>query len=565
MSSIAMIDYQPELAIPWGALNCTRFCWHTREVYTDIYHHGDTTSGSLEELYWFLDDMLWDDCTLYPAYVVGYVVTERQDSETTGAPAMCVEHAVEDVRDTATPVDEVIFETMGTIMFQDESRKRAAYIRDTGRPITVIDFYPKGVHCLASVAAAPSPSVAFNARNVSVEAVNGDDMRWVPTLEAFIALFHIFAGPVANVTLPPGAFFAGSACVAASTLPGAGERMLALHAKGRDILNTKRQCKMLGKTIDQMLSGRTGPTNAVKTIIKKFLDLQGHADIEGLVRWSNDLFADDSEYEQAEERVAISDVFEDNGFAPYNRADVDIMIVCKTLEEGAGIVATLVPRIKACVGECIMVRTPNSLTFVPHFPQRHIQIILLPTRTLSEMLLFADLDCTALAFDGRFVYGCDRSMRAHAAFCNYVTPDMLQNRRDTPWRLAKYATRGFSSFVATATTPDRMSTELTRLANSKTCEFGKSYMRKGSAGWQEKDETTIFGDNTCYHEMNLPRGFDVTPLMIETFLRRIHEAKLDRGGKPVCDVVGENYAPETVSLVWKLGRGIEKWATWGLV
>ena len=77
----------------------------------------------------------------------------------------------------------------------------------------------------------------------------------------------------------------------------------------------------------------------------------------------------------------------------------------------------------SAVGECHIIKTPNSLTFVPEFPQRHIQVILLVNHTLYDYFLFVYLDCTALAYDGVQLLARPRSLAAFCSRTNYVPQD----------------------------------------------------------------------------------------------------------------------------------------------
>ena len=91
--------------------------------------------------------------------------------------------------------------------------------------------------------------------------------------------------------------------------------------------------------------------------------------------------------------------------------------------------------------------TPCSVQIIGDFPLRHVQIITVINKSLDEYLLFCDLDCTALAFDGQQLYGSRRAYLALNSGYNIVPQEMLENRNDTPRRLNKYFRRGFASLV----------------------------------------------------------------------------------------------------------------------
>ena len=68
-------------------------------------------------------------------------------------------------------------------------------------------------------------------------------------------------------------------------------------------------------------------------------------------------------------------------------------------------------------------------------------------KSLGEYFLFVDMNCTALAFDGKHLHGCARSYMTLNTGYNFVPQEMLANRSDTPRRLHKYNERGFASLI----------------------------------------------------------------------------------------------------------------------
>ena len=58
-------------------------------------------------------------------------------------------------------------------------------------------------------------------------------------------------------------------------------------------------------------------------------------------------------------------------------------------------------------------------------------------KSLGEYFLFVDMNCTALAFDGKHLHGCARSYMALNTGYNFVPPR----------RLHKYNERGFASLI----------------------------------------------------------------------------------------------------------------------
>ena len=139
-----------------------------------------------------------------------------------------------------------------------------------------------------------------------------------------------------------------------------------------------------------------------------------------------------------------------NGLGNYARSDIDIFVCASTVEEGNRKVRDIYRKIRALEGEeCVSVKTPNSVTICRSWPERHVQVVLLTMPSISETLLFCDLDCTCLAFKAGRVFTNSRSRRAIATRKNVVPHSMLLNRSDTPKRVAAYTRRGFSPHYLT--------------------------------------------------------------------------------------------------------------------
>ena len=104
-------------------------------------------------------------------------------------------------------------------------------------------------------------------------------------------------------------------------------------------------------------------------------------------------------------------------------SNVDIVVTAETNEEATDKIRDIVQKTLLLVGEAAVIRTPNGFTIVPHFPLKHVQVLVLWTRTLLDYLLFVDLDCTALAYDGVQLLACPRSLAAFCSRTNYVQQD----------------------------------------------------------------------------------------------------------------------------------------------
>lgn len=79
---------------------------------------------------------------------------------------------------------------------------------------------------------------------------------------------------------------------------------------------------------------------------------------------------------------------------------------------------------------------------------RHLQIVAQWTSSLAGLLLLADLDCTAFAYDGAEVYGLQRSVDAAILKLNFIPGLMLVHHSDTPARIARYVVRGYGCVVS---------------------------------------------------------------------------------------------------------------------
>ncbi|KAL8692872.1 MAG: hypothetical protein Q9224_003872 [Gallowayella concinna] len=97
----------------------------------------------------------------------------------------------------------------------------------------------------------------------------------------------------------------------------------------------------------------------------------------------------------------------------------------------------------------IMVKNSKTITFLPRYPVRRIQIILKILPTPQDILLNFDLDACAIGFDGTRILMLPRCARAiETGYCVF-TMDLiwghhLSRRRETQEiRVFKYADRGF--------------------------------------------------------------------------------------------------------------------------
>ena len=163
--------------------------------------------------------------------------------------------------------------------------------------------------------------------------------------------------------------------------------------------------------------------------------------------WGYDEWASDGSDEEDDDQEAVHQHFDGDGRGPYARADVDIVVVAETIEQARRVIDATVSKVTRRLKNFRIYETPCSIQIIGDFPQRHVQIITVINKSLDEYMLHVDLDCTALLFDGRDLFGAPRSYMALSSGYNIVPQQMLEIRSDTPRRLHKYAIRGFASLV----------------------------------------------------------------------------------------------------------------------
>ncbi|KAL8690967.1 MAG: hypothetical protein Q9218_003705 [Villophora microphyllina] len=97
----------------------------------------------------------------------------------------------------------------------------------------------------------------------------------------------------------------------------------------------------------------------------------------------------------------------------------------------------------------MVIKNAKTITFIPRYPNRRIQIVLKLTASPLDILLKVDIDACAVGFDGTRVLMLPRCARAIETGYSVFTMDLiwghhLGNRRETQEsRLSKYADRGF--------------------------------------------------------------------------------------------------------------------------
>lgn len=122
-------------------------------------------------------------------------------------------------------------------------------------------------------------------------------------------------------------------------------------------------------------------------------------------------------------------------------ADVDVFLYGLTEAEARKKIQDIWELIKKTGKNCC-VRTPHTLTFCASPPQRHIQIVLRLNESPEQIIEEFDIDVCSVYYDGKNVYGIDRSCRAFSTRVNMI--DLSFRSWSYEKRLIKYAKRGFA-------------------------------------------------------------------------------------------------------------------------
>ena len=374
----------------------------------------------------------------------------------------------------------------------------------------------------------------------------------VPSLATFKSLFFAFAGPVARVCLPEGAYFTGSICTAASTLP----KNLLRHVPDIEQLYLER-LRVPDHLLRNFFREKMGMGETIK-IVNDFL-----FDYDPFVTELNGIFDYVTEpytYAPNPTCTAMNWLQEEDGEGPYARSDVDIIITAQSDEEAKAKTIELVEKVQAIVGESIVIQTPNGVTVVPHFPHKHIQIITLWMRSLAQYMLFVDLDCTALAYDGRKLSGCRRSLLAFTTMMNYIPKPMLFTRRDTPRRIGKYCRRGFGAFVAGPLSLIEEQAKMGEAAGH--CAYDPPVFLDALFAEEDAEQLacSLMEKGHSYTESRLPRGYYVSPMHVVAFLEEFQRRARISGGKLITSpYTGQPHASEKLKVKY------ESWWRWGVI
>jgi hypothetical protein len=403
-------------------------------------------------------------------------------------------------------------------------------------------------------------------------------VKLTPNIWAFRSLFRCFAGAVADLNLPKGAFFSGSSVLAATIIPcdlATPEIIALLTERGKEHW---RLSEIKRRVIDMMAPG----DSEVRHLMIGFLGTEEDA-IEDLRAEITKLVPERDTWE-----TTLDDpmYWTWNGFGVFRESDIDIFLAAETLDEAdrmaSKIYRLMMPGFSTLGEDMCCVRTPNTVTFCRSYPERHVQMILYTMEKVHHHIAFADLDCTAMALVGAIPYTSARSRAALSSKSNVVPTSMLLNRRDSGKRIAQYMKRGFvPKFLSDPRVPD-ISTPISHFKEELKYRghtildlalLAECRLRTPSIA--DDHELTkdiahavqwLAENNTSYHACHIPRMIDLSASGIKRFFQTLNALNAGIGDDvgSVITLISEVSAIPACSR--KLEKaGLETWARWGMI
>lgn len=138
--------------------------------------------------------------------------------------------------------------------------------------------------------------------------------------------------------------------------------------------------------------------------------------------------------------------------SPYSGSDLDLFFFAPSKAEGARALEETRRSLAAAMARkspeppCI-VRTPNSVTLCGAYPLRHTQLVCKLAEDISEILVFCDMHCTALLYDGNQVWGTPLALRSLELGYSFISNKQFTATVDVARRAAKYAKRGCGTLI----------------------------------------------------------------------------------------------------------------------
>lgn len=358
-------------------------------------------------------------------------------------------------------------------------------------------------------------------------------VRLTPNIWAFRSLFRCFAGVVADMPLPKGAFFSGSAVLAAATIPCVLATPTIVNILTQRGQEHERRQHVAFMSVNRCLGGNRPGISA------KVVEFYGGADKKQIENLREEITSAMPITLDGHDTSSDDVLFwTHNGFGFYAKADIDIFLAVKTPEEGDVIVRQIYKTLAHVEeGDVCNVRTPNTLTFARSYPERHCQCVLLFADRVHHHLAFADLCCTATALVDGIPFTSARSRAALSTKVNLCPTSMLAIRRDTPRRVAKSIKRGFIPIFL----EDRRAGDTAMLMEwigDELAYKGKRLLPLLLIAESDDDIDLVDMDatckyllshNTCYNAFNIPRMIDLTAECIELFFKKLAERAAIRG------------------------------------
>ncbi|KIA75517.1 hypothetical protein HK57_00016 [Aspergillus ustus] len=148
------------------------------------------------------------------------------------------------------------------------------------------------------------------------------------------------------------------------------------------------------------------------------------------------------EFAQADSKRKIRQFYHEQ-FAP--ASDVDLFLYGLNYDQAI----EKIKHIERCINDSVLtetttVRTKHAITIVSQYPTRHVQIVLRLYKSPAEILTGLDVDCSAVAYNGRQVYFTPRALGAYITQVNNI--DLSRRSPSYESRLSKYSRRGFEVF-----------------------------------------------------------------------------------------------------------------------
>jgi len=145
---------------------------------------------------------------------------------------------------------------------------------------------------------------------------------------------------------------------------------------------------------------------------------------------------------------------EEFGHKEWEGGDIDLFVMQRCAEDTVLKTLSAIERsIIRITGrrEAITLRTKNTLTVVGGWPLPNVQVVCKTVRSIQELLVLSDIDCTAMAYDGARVLASQRALRAISTGYNFIPKQLLVKRNShairSIARFSKYLRRGFGLLV----------------------------------------------------------------------------------------------------------------------